>query len=85
MRFLSFDNNWNVRALADASKDHALRLRLAGQTKSHRVDWHLSESGSASDGRHLLDVRELPYEMSTRSLGAENKEKAGENLQCYEE
>jgi len=74
-----------VQALAAASKDHAFRLRLAGQTKSHRVESHLSESGSASDGQPSLDVRDPPYEMSTRSLGIGNQKNSGENLQCYEQ
>ncbi len=72
------ESSTDVRELAAASKDHALRLRLAGQTKPHRVESHLSQSGSASDGRPSLDMRDPPYKMSTWSLGAENKEKSGD-------
>jgi len=73
-----------VQALVAASKEHAFRLRLAGETKFHRVESHLSESGSGSAGRPSLDVRDPPYEMATRSLGIGNKRYWGENLQCYE-
>lgn len=74
-----------VQALAAASKDHAFRLRLAGETKFHRVESHLSESGSGSAGRPSLDVRDPPYEISARSPGIGNKRNSGENLQCYEQ